>query len=235
VTNIKNRNFTQQTKDSRLARTSLDAGTTDHPEQYFGTNPYEQPALTAPVATDHIDRAIETWSLRSRRYFGKMKFEEKASYYIRVGKLMVSPTRSLSHLHQGLTQLQSSHSAKELRLEELTAKVLENVLLEYTENRSFAELVLMFVSKKSSTQRAHTNHANSVCHPSPVATNTIPFTQEQFVKIMDGLKLSPDLVRSLYTGKLAYGDPGHPGFAATLIRSAIHLLIAITIHTTRLL
>jgi hypothetical protein len=35
-------------------------------------------------------------------------------------------------------------------------------------------------------------------------------------------------------GKLAYGDPGHPGFAATLIRSAIHLLIAITIHTTRL-
>jgi hypothetical protein len=42
------------------------------------------------------------------------------------------------------------------------------------------------------------------------------------------------LIKGKY-GKLAYGDPGHPGFAATLIRSAIHLLIAITIHTTRLL
>jgi hypothetical protein len=27
--------------------------------------------------------------------------------------------------------------------------------------------------------------------------------------------------------KLAYGDPGHPGFAATLIRSAIHRKLVI--------
>jgi hypothetical protein len=54
---------------------------------------------------------------------------------------------------------------------------------------------------------------------------------DQYV-LMFGLEvvLSPGPGRS----KLAYGDPGHPGFAATLIRSAIHLLIAITIHTTRL-
>jgi hypothetical protein len=31
--------------------------------------------------------------------------------------------------------------------------------------------------------------------------------------------------RTLY--KLAYGDPGHPGFAATLIRSAIHRKLVI--------
>jgi hypothetical protein len=33
--------------------------------------------------------------------------------------------------------------------------------------------------------------------------------------------------RCVWIYKLAYGDPGHPGFAATLIRSAIHRKLVI--------
>ncbi|KAK2804489.1 hypothetical protein FQN50_006564 [Emmonsiellopsis sp. PD_5] len=145
------------------------------------TSPPSATADQLPEDSKLVEKYMKKLGLRYRRYFDKLIFEPNTSHYIKM-----KPTAGLK-------------SIEKPKLEELKPEIFDNVFSDLTEERSsnkggnLGELLLI------------------VCDVHSAVPNTVPFTRDQFVTIINNLGLSPGIFQALYAGtpkSMYYGRDG---------------------------
>ncbi|KAK2790501.1 hypothetical protein FQN52_005518 [Onygenales sp. PD_12] len=142
------------------------------------------PSATAdqhPKDSNLVEKYMMKLGLRYRRYFDKLIFEQDTSYYIKM-----KPTAGLEPIEKP-------------KLEELKPEIFDNVFSDLTKEASsnrggnIGELLLI------------------VCDVHSAVPNTVPFTRDKFVTIINNLGLSPGIFQALYAGtpkSMYYGRDG---------------------------
>ncbi|KAK2750779.1 hypothetical protein FQN55_001789 [Onygenales sp. PD_40] len=134
-----------------------------------------------PEDSNLVEKYMKKLGLRYRRYFDKLIFEQNTSYYIKM-----KPTAGLGPVEKP-------------KLEELKPEIFDNVFSDLTKETSrnkggnLGEILLI------------------VCDVHSAVPNTVPFTRDQFVTIINNLGLSPGIFQALYAGtpkSMYYGRDG---------------------------